>query len=123
MRLLRIRPIRLVLRWQGIVTVAFAAIAGLVAGAHGALSAALGGLVGIAATVVFAAVASLGGVGSAGMALGAMLRAEAAKIAAIVLLLWLVLATYNNVVVVWFIGSFLVCALLLSGAAAIREDR
>lgn len=123
MRLLRIRPIRVVLRWQGIVTVVGAVIAGLAAGMHGALSAALGGSVGIAATVVFAVVASLGGVSSAGVALAAMLRAEAAKIAAIVVLLWLVLATYNNVIVVWFIGSFLVSALLLSGAAAIRDDR
>jgi ATP synthase protein I len=123
MRLLRIRPIRVVLRWQGIVTVAFAVIAGFAAGMHGALSAALGGLVGIAATIAFAVVASLGGVGSAGMALAAILRAEAVKIAVIVVLLWLVLSTYKNVIVVWFIGSFLISVLLLSGAAAIRDDR
>jgi len=51
MRLLRMRPIRVVLRWQGITTVVLAAIAWLTSGGNGALSAALGGLVGIAAAV------------------------------------------------------------------------
>ena len=121
MRLLRMRPIRVVLRWQGIATVVLAAIAWLTSGGNGALSAALGGLVGIAAALGFAAVASLGGAGDAGTALLSVLRAEAVKIALIVVLLWLVLTNYKDVAIVWFIGSFLASALILSIAPAVPD--
>jgi ATP synthase protein I len=40
----------------------------------------------------------------------------------IVVLLWLVLTTYKNVVVIWFIGSFLVSVLILTAAALVRDD-
>jgi ATP synthase protein I len=115
------RPIRVVLRWQGIATVVLAAIAWLASGGNGALSAALGGLVGIAAALGFAAVASLGGAGDAGTALLSVLRAEAVKIALIVVLLWLVLTNYKDVAIVWFIGSFLASALILSIAPAVTD--
>jgi ATP synthase protein I len=112
---------RVVLRWQGIVTLALTAIAWFVSGGRGALSAALGGTIGIAAALVFAVVASLGSASGAGPALLAVLRAEAAKIALIVVLLWLVLTTYEEVAIVWFIGSFLASALILAIAPAVRE--
>jgi ATP synthase protein I len=115
------RPIRVVLRWQGIATIVLTAIAWLASGGHGALSAALGGLVGIAAAVAFAAVASLGSASGAGTALASVLRAEAVKIALIVVLLWLVLTTYKEVAIVWFIGSFLASALILTIAPAVRD--
>lgn len=121
MRLLRTRPIRVVLWWQGIATVVLTAVAWLTSGGHGALSAALGGLVGIAAAVAFAAVASLGSASGAGNALLSVLRAEAVKIALIVVLLWLVLSTYKEVAIVWFIGSFIASALILSFAPAVRD--
>ena len=121
MRLLRMRPIRVVLRWQGIATIALTAIAWLTSGGNGALSAALGGLVGIAAALAFAAVASLGPTSDAGTALLSVLRAEAVKIALIVVLLWLVLTNYKDVAIVWFIGSFLASALILSIAPAVRD--
>jgi ATP synthase protein I len=121
MRLLRIRPIRVVLRWQGIATAVLTAIAWLTSGGHGALSAALGGLVGIAAAVVFAAVASLGGASGAAPALLSVLRAEAVKIALIVVALWVVLTTYKEVSIVWFIGAFLASTLILSIAPAVRD--
>jgi ATP synthase protein I len=81
----------------------------------------LGGLVAIAAAVAFAVVASLGGARDAGTALLSVLRAEAAKIALIVVLLWLVLTNYKDVAIVWFIGSFLASALILSFAPALRD--
>lgn len=121
MRLLRMRPIRVVLLWQGIATAALTAIAWLASGGNGSLSAALGGLVGIVAAVVFAAVASLGSASGAGTALLSVLRAEAAKIALIVVALWLVLTTYKEVAIVWFVGSFLASALILSIAPALRD--
>jgi ATP synthase protein I len=121
MRLLRIRPIRTVLRWQIIATLALTAIAWLATGKHGALSAALGGLVATAAAVAFAAVASLGGAAGAATALLAVLRAEAVKVGLIVVALWLVLTTYKDVAVVWFIGSFLATVLILAMAPAVRD--
>jgi ATP synthase protein I len=121
MRLLELRPMRVVLRWQGIVTLALTAIAWFVSGGRGALSAALGGTIGIAAALAFAIVASLGGANGAGPALLAVLRAEAVKIALIVVLLWLVLTTYKEVAIVWFIGTFLASALILAIAPAVRE--
>lgn len=121
MRLLRMRPIRVVLRWQGIATAVLTAIAWLTSGGNGALSAALGGLVGIAAAVGFAAVASLGSARDAGTALLSVLRAEAVKIALIVVLLLLVLTNYKDVAIVWFIGSFLASALILSVAPAVPD--
>jgi ATP synthase protein I len=121
MRLLRIRPIRVVLWWQGIATIGLAAVALVVSAVPGAVSAALGGSISIAATIVFAALASLGGTRSASLALLAVLRAEAAKIGVIVVLLWLVLTTYKDAVVVWVVGSFLVCAVILSMAGLVRD--
>ena len=121
MRLLRMRPIRVVLRWQGIATFSLAAIAWLTSGGNGALSATLGGLVAIAAAVAFAVVGSLGGARDAGTALLSVLRAEAVKIALIVVLLWLVLTNYKDVAIVWFIGSFLASALILSIAPAVPD--
>ncbi len=121
MRLLLLRPIRVVLRWQGIVTAALTALAWFASGNHGGLSAALGGTIGIVAAAAFAAVASLGGASGSGTALLAVLRAEAVKIALIVVLLWLVLTTYKEVAIVWFIGSFLASALILAIAPAVRD--
>jgi hypothetical protein len=36
-------------------------------------------------------------------------------------LLWLVLSTYKEVAIVWFIGSFIATALILSFAPAVRD--
>ena len=123
MQLLRMRPIRVVLGWQGASAVVLAAIAWVATGPHGALSAALGCAVGMAGAIAFAVVASLGGSSSAGVALLAVLRAEAVKIALIVASLWLVLKLYKDVSVVWFIGSFLASILILSLAVLVREER
>lgn len=117
------KAVRTVLVWQLIATVALAAIAGWIAGGHGALSATLGGLVSFTAGLAFAAVASAGRSNHAGIAMLAAIRAEAVKILVIVALLWLVLATYKNVVIVAFIGTFIIATLVFSSAIFVREDR
>ena len=119
---LRSQAIRTVLRWQLIATAALAAIAVPAAGWHGALSAALGGLVSFVAGLGFAAVASASRKDSAGLAMLAALRAEAVKIVLIVLLLWVVLATYKNVVIVAFIGTFIVTTIVFALALFVREN-
>lgn len=119
---LKSRAIRTVLRWQLLATVLLSGLAGYLAGAHGALSAALGGLVSFAAGLGFAGVASLGRSDSAGSVVIGALRAEGIKILLVVLLLWLVMATYRNVVVIAFFGTFFVATVLFSAAAFVRED-
>lgn len=115
------KPIRTVLRWQVMATTGLTLVAGLMAGADGALSAALGGLVNICAGLGFAVVASLGKAESAGGTLLAALRAETIKVALIVLLLWLVLATYKGVVVIAFMGSFAVTVVIFAMAFFVRD--
>ena len=115
------RPIRTVLRWQLIATAALALFAGALAGGHGAFSAALGGAVSILAGLASAVVASLSRAKSAEGVLFAVLRAEAVKIGLIVLLLWLVLATYGDVALLVFLGSFAVTVVIFAMAFFVRE--
>ena len=115
------RPIRTVLRWQLLATAALTLLAGIVAGVDGALSAALGGAVSLCAGGVSAIVASLGDKQSAGGIVTGALRAEGIKIALIVGLLWLVLATYAEVVAPAFFGSFIATILIFSMAFFVRE--
>ena len=115
------KPIRTVLRWQLFATLALTLLGGVLAGAHGALSAALGGAVSAGAGWVAAKVATKGKAESAGGILVSALRAEGIKIGLIAVLLWLVLATYTEVVVLAFLGSFMATILIFSMAFFVRE--
>ena len=115
------KPIRTVLRWQLIATAALTLAGGILAGVDGALSAALGGAVSVSAGWVAAVVASKGKAQSAGDVLIGALMAEGVKLGLIVLLLWLVLATYEGVVAPAFFGSFLVTVLIFGMAFFVRE--
>ena len=116
------KPIRTVLRWQVMATAALTLLAAFLAGAHGALSAALGGTVSILSGLGSAVAASMGKAESAGGILLVVLRAEAVKLGLIVILLWLVLATYRDVVPTAFIGSFIATVLIFSMAFFVRDD-
>lgn len=116
------RPIRTVLRWQLTVTAALALVAGAVAGADGALSAALGGAVSVVAGGVSALVAASGSARSAGEVLMGALLAEGVKIGLLVILLWLVLATYKDVVAPAFFGSFIATVLIFGMAFFVRGN-
>lgn len=115
------KPIRTVLRWQLLVTAALTLVAAVTVGTHGALSAALGGMVSVCAGLASGIVASLGKAESAGGVLIGALRAEGIKIGLIVILLWLVLAAYKNVVTLAFLGTFMVTALIFSLAVVVRD--
>ena len=115
------KPIRTVLRWQLLATVVLTLVAGAWMGSQGALSAALGGAVSICSGLTSAIVAMLGGAKSAGGVVVTALTAEAVKIGLIGILLWLVLANYDGVVVIAFIGSFLVTVLIFAMAFFVRE--
>jgi len=114
-------PIRRVAAWQGIAALAIAAIAGWWAGWHGALSAILGGVINIAAGVVFAVLIAIDRSATAVATVRTMLRAEAAKIAVIVLQLWLILTTYREVVHAAFFTAFVVTVLVSQAAILVRD--
>lgn len=118
---LRNKAMRTVFRWQSLATVVLTVLSGVLAGSHGALSAMLGGLVSLAASVGFAGTAALSRADDAGSVLFGALRAEAIKVILIVLLLWLVMATYEDVVVLAFFGTFFVATVLFSAAALIHD--
>lgn len=118
------KPIRTVLWWQFLATLALVVLAAILAGAHGALSAAFGGAVSVCAGWTSAKVAAMSkGGDSAGEVLVTALTAEGVKLGVIVLLLWLVLATYADVVVPAFLGSFVATVLIFSMAFFVREDK
>ncbi|MBE0622311.1 MAG: ATP synthase subunit I [Burkholderiales bacterium] len=113
------RKFRPVFGSQVLATAIIASIAAWFAGIHGALSALLGGLISIAAGLVFVSLAAKSAAKkgiSAGEVLFAALKAEAGKLFLAGLLLWIVLALYEEVVVVSLLGSFVVSILIFSMA-------
>lgn len=111
------RKFRPVIGSQVLATIIVASTAAWIAGAPGAISALLGGLISIIAGLafVFLAARSTGEKGkSAGEVVFAALKAEAAKLFLAGLLLSLVLALYEEVVVVALLGSFVVTILIFS---------
>jgi ATP synthase protein I len=118
---IRSKPVRTVLAWQVVVTVLLAVIADLLVGIHAAASAALGGSVSVVAGLAFAIVMQSSTMQSADGTIVAALRAEAIKIGLAVILLWLVLSLYRDVVLIVFIGSFIFSMLVFSMAFFVRD--
>ncbi len=102
-------------------SVLVAALGGWWAGWHGAVSGLLGGLVNVSAGIVFAMLVRLGRPATAVATMSTMIRAEAAKITVIVLLLWLVLTSYREVVHGAFLAGFIVTVLVSQAAILIRD--
>jgi ATP synthase protein I len=115
------RPIRIVLRWQVIVTVALTLVAGLLWGRDGALSAALGGGINIVAGGFYGWRVSRGEARTAGEALATMFRAEGIKIVLILAGLLLVLTQYRDVVHVAFFATFVITVGVFAAAIAVRD--
>jgi ATP synthase protein I len=115
------RAFRWTMLWQAVATAAVAVLAGVLAGNTGFVSAVLGGGIGIAGVWVFALISQRRAVGSEN-AVRIALRAEAAKVLVVVLLLWLAFATYHDMVVVAFFGAFMISVLLSGIALAVSGD-
>ena len=119
------KPLRTVLRWQLYATAASMFIAAIWMGTHGAMSALAGGLVNVTAGAASALLASAGRQAgrrpSAGAALVTLMRAEAAKVALIVVQLWLVLALYEQVVPAFFFGTFILTVIIFSMSIFVRS--
>ena len=122
--MLRIKsnPIRTVLGWQLGITIVLSIVAGWIGGAPGAISAALGGTAGLAGGIGFAVVIQLGRDKSAGGTLVTALQAESVKIGLSVILLWMVLTTYADVIAPACVGSFILSILIFSMAFFVRDN-
>jgi ATP synthase protein I len=116
------RVFRRIIVAQVLSTAAVTLLTAWLAGVHGAVSAVLGGAIGIAAGLAFAVVVARRKSRSAGEVLLVALGAEALKIALIVFLLWLVFATYPEVVAPGLIGSFIVSILIFGMAFFFVRD-
>ena len=117
----QMRPIRIVLRWQVIVTAVLALVALLLWGRDGALSAALGGAINVIAGWVYGWRVSQGEARTAGEALRTMFRAEGIKVLLIVVQLWAVLASYKGIVHAAFFATFVVTVGVFAAAIAVRD--
>lgn len=113
--------IRAVLKYQAIATLFIAMVVGGIGGLHWGISAALGGMISLLGSAIYGKLLSKVGKGSAESALIGMMRAESAKIVVIVLLLWLVFASYEDVFGAGFIGTFIITTLIFSVAVFIRD--
>jgi ATP synthase protein I len=116
-----LRPLLVVFAWQIAAITALAALSGGIAGTPAALSAILGGAVAVAGGLVFALFIPRGPEASPLAAISRMVRAEAAKVGAIVLLLWLVLKLYKDAVIPALIGTFILAVIIFSMAVFVRN--
>jgi ATP synthase protein I len=120
------KPLRTVLGWQVGATVFLAFISAWLAGVHGTLSVMLGGAVGMLGSLTFALLARprKALVQDSTMAwdkLGQVLKAEGAKVLVMVVSLWLILMTYKEVVLIGFIGTFILSVIIFSMAIFLRN--
>ena len=115
------RPIRIVLRWQLIATVALTLVAALWWGTHGAVSAFLGGAVNLVAGWVYGWRVAQGTARSPGEVLRTVLRAEALKVLLVIVGLWLVLANYKEIVHAAFFAAFVITVVVFASAIAVRD--
>lgn len=110
------------MRWQLIVTVAMMVALGLLWGVHGAASALLGGAISMASAAVFSAITSRYRGSTASGVLITALKAEAVKIVVMIILLWLVMTLYADVVAIGFIGTFGLTVLVFGMALFVTDD-
>lgn len=120
------KSLRTVLGWQVVATALLTGVWAWLAGAHGALSALLGGSVAMMGGLTFALLAKpqKTQVLTSDMAwdgLGRILKAEGAKVLVMIISLWLVLASYQEVVMLGFIGTFIVSVVIFSMAIFLRN--
>lgn len=113
------------MRWalaaQILVTLACAVLSAALAGAPAAVSAALGGGVAVAGSLVYVIVAARPVDGSPLSALRGLIRAQAAKVLVVVVLLWTVFKFHAAPVTAAFFVAFVLAVLVFSVAALVRD--
>ncbi|MGE5097153.1 MAG: ATP synthase subunit I [Betaproteobacteria bacterium] len=119
----RLRPIRIVLSWQLIATIALTALGALLWGRDGALSAALGGAINLAAGWVYGWRISQGEARTAGETLAMLFRAWGLKLLLIVAGLVLVLSISKDIVHAAFFRPFAITVGLFAAAIAVGDTK
>ena len=119
----RLRPIRTVLSWQLIATIALTALSALLWGPDGALSAALGGAINLVAGWVYGWRVSAREAHTAGETLALLFRAWGLKVLLIVAGLVMVLSLYKDIVHVAFFLAFALTVGLFAAAIAVDETK
>jgi F0F1-type ATP synthase assembly protein I len=117
----RIRPFRIVLRWQLVATAGLTLVAAILWGGDGAVSAALGGAVNIVAGGMYGWRVTRGEARTAGEALATMFRAWGIKVMLIVVQLMLVLSFYRDIVHAAFFAAFVVTVGVFAAAVAVSD--
>jgi ATP synthase protein I len=117
----QLRPIRIVLSWQVVVTAALSLLAAFLWGKDGALSAALGGGVNVVAGWVYGWRVAQAGDRTAGEALGTLFRAWGIKILLLVVQLVLVMKMYQELVPAAFFLAFVATVGVFSAAIAVSD--
>lgn len=118
---LKTRSIRILLCWQAGAVVAFAALGGLWAGGHGAVSGALGATINLVANFVYALMGGIVRPASAAGALFVIIRAEGFKIGLILVQLFLVVKLYRDLVMGPFIVAFIATVLMFAIALRVKD--
>jgi ATP synthase protein I len=108
--------------WQLVASLVLAVLAGFFAGVDGFLSGVFGGSIGVVGVLVFA-LASGRRTERSGDAVRLAVRAEAAKVVVVAVLLWLAFIAYHDMVVLAFMGAFVVSVLLSGLAFAVSGDQ
>ena len=119
----RLRPIRIVLSWQLIATLALTALSALLWGPDGALSAALGGAINLVAGWVYGWRVSAREAHTAGETLALLFRAWGLKVLLIIAGLVMVLSTYKDIVHAAFFLTFAITVGLFAAAIAVDETK
>ena len=117
----RIRPFRIVLRWQLMATAALTLVSAIPWGIDGAVSAALGGVVNVVAGGVYGWRVTRGEARTAGETLATMFRAWGIKVVLIVVQLVLVLSLYREIVHAAFFATFVVTVGVFAAAVAVSD--
>lgn len=115
------RPVRWALAAQSSVTVVAALLFGAFVGELAARSAALGGAVALSGSLVYAVVAARPVDGVPLNALRGLIRAQAAKILVVVVLLWTVFKFHAAAHSAAFFATFVLAVLAFSVAALVRD--
>jgi ATP synthase protein I len=115
------RPLRIILRWQLLVTVVIAMALGMLFDLQSSVSALLGGTVSFMSSAAFALIVSRHKGYTASGTLRTALRAEAVKIFLIIMLLWLVFRFYEDVNAFAFIGTFVITVIVHSMALFVSD--
>ena len=116
------RPLNIVLRAQLLFTLIIVIVFGFSSDFHSVMSAMLGGMVSLVSSAAFSVIISQHEGYTASGAIRTAVKAEIVKVCLIVILLWIVLKSYEGINALIFIGTFILTILIHSMALFISDN-